>query len=706
MKTMKKVTAVLLLVCMLTALCSVGAYATEGENNTTASVEFTSDETSVNVDDNAEMEIKYTLPEGKKLSSLVVTSGDPDILKVENEGGYPSLIADSNKATISVKGITAGEATLTCKFTYVDTNDLQGTTAEKVTTTKSITVINPAVVTRITLNKDTTSIYVGGNETLTATITPATAAGQAIDWSSDTASVATVENGKVTAVAEGTATITASAGGKTATCVVTVNPAPIQVKEITLTSATVNVGKTVKLTATVKPDDATNKSLSWGSGDTSIATVDSSGVVTGIKEGKTTITATALDGSNVTAFCEVEVKAIPVQTVTITDGDSIDLDYNTSKTLTATVTPDDATDRTITWNSSDPSVVSVASSTGLINGLKPGSVTVTATAADGSGMRDSITVNVKGSITISGGSTVVEGQSVQLTATLNPTNTDSSVTWKSDKETVATVDASGKVTGVKKGEVTITAEKSDYKTASYKVTVVGANDTYITITPVNPTITTRGGAVTLTATVMKNGSATNESVNMYISSASPAGNGAALTKINENTATLTANYNGTYVVRADYTDSATGTSTNTTTTVTVKYQPSVISGNYSSYNGKDAMLFVVNDSYYNHSGSIWVDGIKVLSDYYKYESSPEGMIRIWLSPYLLNQLSKTSTHTLVIGDKYGDATAYFRTYSTTTTINGVKTGDDANIALWAALTALSAAAAAGAVITFKRRREK
>ena len=101
-----------------------------------------------------------------------------------------------------------------------------------------------------------------------------------VTWSTSDASVATVSDGVVTAIKLGSATIRAKAGDKEATCAITVEATPVTSVTLDQTSASLKVGETVSLTATVKPDDATDKSATWSSSNTSVATVSSTGVVT------------------------------------------------------------------------------------------------------------------------------------------------------------------------------------------------------------------------------------------------------------------------------------------------------------------------------------------------------------------------------------------------------------------------------------------
>lgn len=165
-------------------------------------------------------------------------------------------------------------------------------------------------VSSVSLSQSTAEIIIGETVQLTATVLPSNASQKTITWASSKASVATVEAGRVTAIAEGTATITASAGGKSATCTVTVSKGVIAVTSIELNKTTFELveGESETLTATVKPDDATDKTVTWGTSDKTIATVEN-GKVTALKEGEATITAKAGEKS---ATCRVIVSYDPL----------------------------------------------------------------------------------------------------------------------------------------------------------------------------------------------------------------------------------------------------------------------------------------------------------------------------------------------------------------------------------------------------------
>ena len=285
-----------------------------------------------------------------------------------------------------VTGVKAGEATIT-----VTTED-GGKTA-----TCKVTVSDKEIkVTGVKLNKSETSLLVGGNETLTATVLPEDATNQNVTWKSDKPEIATVDaNGKVTGVAAGEATITVTTedGGKTATCKVTVKPN--LVSEITLAALAIYVGESKAITATVKPDDATNKALTWTSSDETVATVDATGKVTGKKIGTATITATAQDGSGVSGSCTVTVLS-HVKKVTVTPA-NLTLGQNKSYTLKATVEVfGSGTDTGVTWTSSDTTIATV-DATGKVTATdKVGTVTITATSKADPAKKGTCTIKVSG----------------------------------------------------------------------------------------------------------------------------------------------------------------------------------------------------------------------------------------------------------------------------------------------------------------------
>ena len=354
-----------------------------------------------------------------------------------------------------VTGVAAGEATITV------TTEEGGKTA----TCKVIVSDKEIKVTGVKLNKSETSILVGDNETLTATVLPEDATNQKVTWKSDKPEIASVDaNGKVTGVKAGEATITVTTedGGKTATCKVTVSETSVAVTGVTLnkTELILDTGGSETLTATVAPADATNQKVTWKSDKPEIATVDANGKVTAVKAGEATITVTTEDGGK-TATCRVTVSDREIKVTEITLA-ALAIYVGESKAITATVKPDDATNKELTWTSSDETVATV-DATGKVTGKKIGTATITATARDGSGVSGSCTVTVLSpvkKVTVTPATmTLGQNESYTLKATVEVFGgTDTGVTWTSSDTTIATVDATGKVTATDKvGSVTITA---------------------------------------------------------------------------------------------------------------------------------------------------------------------------------------------------------------------------------------------------------
>jgi len=258
---------------------------------------------------------------------------------------------------------------------------------------------------------------------------------------------------------------------------------PVAVSGVALNKkvATVNVGKKVTVKATVTPANADNKTLAWTSSNTKIATV-SNGVVKGVKAGRVIITAKTTDGSNISAKCTVTVKQ-PVTRISLSKKATM---YTGKKlTLKAKVNPANASNKALTWKSSNTKIAKVASN-GVVTGVKAGTVKITATAKDGSRKSATCTVTVRQSvskITLSKTNVVLpkKGSSYKVRVTVAPKNAyNKNVAVKSAKTKVAKVSASTvksgktvKITAVKKGKtkVVFTAKDGSKKSATCKVTV-------------------------------------------------------------------------------------------------------------------------------------------------------------------------------------------------------------------------------------------
>ena len=258
----------------------------------------------------------------------------------------------------------------------------------------------PQLVAGITLSATTLSLQPGTTKQLRVTVSPADATNKGVTWESSNEAVATVSaSGLVTAVANGTCTITCRAkdgSGVYAQCQVTVGSSsgtPVTSITLSQTSLLLSVGTTQTLTATVLPSNATDKSVTWTSTDTGVATVSLAGTVSAVASGSCTVVCSAKDGSGVYAECQVNVTVgTPVTSITLNQT-AIALTVGGSQTLTATVLPADATNKTLAWSSNDTSVASVNDS-GKVTAHTRGTCTITCRATDGSGVKATCAVTV------------------------------------------------------------------------------------------------------------------------------------------------------------------------------------------------------------------------------------------------------------------------------------------------------------------------
>lgn len=206
----------------------------------------------------------------------------------------------SNEAVATVADgiVTAvGKGTATITVTTEDGNH---------TATCEITVKIP--VSGVTLNPTSIALVVGSTKQLIATVEPANADDSTVIWRSGDTNVATVDqNGNVTAVGVGSTTITATAGGKNATCKITVTAKPVPIEGIALSNAEVSVGRTIQLEPVFTPANTTQRDVKWSSSNNMIATIDANGRVRGVAEGKVTITVTSTVNSTISATCVVTV---------------------------------------------------------------------------------------------------------------------------------------------------------------------------------------------------------------------------------------------------------------------------------------------------------------------------------------------------------------------------------------------------------------
>ena len=323
-------------------------------------------------------------------------------------------------------------------------------------------------VTGISLNKNETTIARGATEQLTATVVPE-GTGSTVAWSSDNEEVATVDqNGLVTAVGKGTANITATAGGQSASCKVTVN-APLQGIQITGEQSTIKKGQTTQLSVIYEPEDTTDDAtVTWSSDNEDVATVDQTGLVKAVADGTANIKAKV---GTLEATYAITVQEVKLNSIAIKDATTIH--RGGTETLEVTYDPENTTDdKTVVWESSDPTVANVDGS-GTVTAVGIGSAKITAKVGNHT---DVCVVTVDApleSIDVQDALELVKNQTAVINYELVPSDTTDKapVTFTSSDPTVATVDENGKVTALKAGTTVITLKGANDVTAEVTVTV-------------------------------------------------------------------------------------------------------------------------------------------------------------------------------------------------------------------------------------------
>ena len=401
-------------------------------------------------------------PENAMNNKITWSSSDSKKVKVESETGIVTALENTEENNpVRITATTPNGKSATCM------------------------VIVQTSPTSIALDKTNVTIDLSINKTaqLKETIYPSTANIQnKVTWKSEDPSIATVKDGLITGVKNGNTTITVTTeNGKSATCKVTVQTSPISLA-LNQTSVTLDIStnKTVQLMPIINPSTANvQNKVTWKSENPGIATVDkNSGLVTGVKNGSTTIIATTENGKS--ASCKIIVQTTPTG-VTLNQT-NVTLDISTNKTvpLTATINPGTANiNKGITWRSNDSSIATVDKNSGLVTGVRNGTTTITVTTGNGKTASCKVTVQTSPtSVTMSTTSVTLDlsrTTTTTLTATVNPgtANINKGITWSSNDSSIATVDKnSGLVTGVSIGTADIIARTDNGKTCTAKVTVI------------------------------------------------------------------------------------------------------------------------------------------------------------------------------------------------------------------------------------------
>lgn len=324
----------------------------------------------------------------------------------------------------------------------------------------------------LAIDKDKLVLAVGQTDTLQVTNLATGEATLAVIWSSDNESIARVDTaGKVTALSEGDAVITATTidNKYTVKCNVTVSASVVG---LTLTEQlSLNIGQNSKLTADTVPSGLTVP-LKWQSTVESVATVDEDGNVTGLMSGTSSIIVSTLDGKYMAA-CTVTVMN-PVASITF-DESTVKLNVGVSKKLIYTVIPADATDQKFTFESSNSNVAAVSEG-GVVTAVSAGTATIKCTAPNGVTASCTVQITVAlSSIVLDNSELIVNiGETSKLVATFEPENaTVTEIVWQTSDPKIVGVDQNGNLTAVGVGEAIISASTPDGElTASCIVTVI------------------------------------------------------------------------------------------------------------------------------------------------------------------------------------------------------------------------------------------
>lgn len=410
-----------------------------------AGVTLDKSELTLNVGETYNFKIKVN-PTDASDKSFKVSSSDEQVGTISADGTFTALQAGNTVVTVTTSD---GKYKATCKVTVKQNS------------------------TGIALDASELNLNVGDTYTLKVTFTPATTTETGLIWSSDDDTVATVEDGTVTAVGVGECEVSASTtNGNTARCKVTVYQA-LGGMSLNETEITVDKGDTFQLEVIFDPDDTTNQEVTWTSSKDGVATVSSDGLVTGVSGGLAIVTATSDDG-NYTAQCVVTVMEYAAK-LTVKPKSKI-MEVGDTLSLTVTASPASVTNKKVTYSSNKKSVATVNKS-GVVTAKKVGTATITVKTTDGSGATTKCTIKVvKRASSLSLNRyliTMVVGRTTTLKGTVRPkTATVKSLRYKSSDENIVYVTGSGKLTALKTGEATITVSTKDGSGLSKKCKVI------------------------------------------------------------------------------------------------------------------------------------------------------------------------------------------------------------------------------------------
>lgn len=432
-----------------------------------------------------------TIQVKQKAKNIKITTKDVTIYKGDvYDIKYTTDPATATEVSVKWESMNTGVATVTQtgKVTAVSVGStiiLAKTTAEEISYC-NITVLEKS--TGLKLNYNEKTVYKGKKFTLTASMMPETATNKKVKYvSSDTSIVTVTDKGVITGIKPGVTliTVTSDEGGYKETCIVTVKELVTKVK-LNHTSYSIGLNQSFTLKPTVTSDGSTNKKVKYSSSNSKVAYVNAAGKVTGRKLGTAKITVTAQDGSGAKAVCTVRV--VRATTSIKLNRKIMTMIVDQSTRLTATIGPKNATFKTVLWSSSDPTVARVLAD-GTITGLKPGETVIKARARDNNGKIYAecyVTVKeavVSTGITITTKNPVLIGKEKSTArAAFTPYNSTDRIVWESDNSAVASINrTSGTITAKRPGVATITAVSTSGKQDTTTVTVLGLDQTKLTL---------------------------------------------------------------------------------------------------------------------------------------------------------------------------------------------------------------------------------
>ena len=305
---------------------------------------------------------------------------------------------------------------------------------------------------------------------LEANVKPKNVTNNQVQWTSSNQDVVEInQNGVVNTKKEGVSTITATTLDGTNLSATAEIRVIVPLKQITLNSnsLSLNVGDKQKLIPTLTPDNATNKEIEWSSSNENVVIVDDDGLISAISEGNCVIT---VEGENgIKADCEIVVNNLLPKEILIDNlqinPENIDLNKGNNYKIQTIIQPENATNKTLKWESSN-SRVAMVDEKGIITAVGGGTAYITVTTNDGSNISKTITINVNvpvENIQLTPNNVTLNiEQSQQIYAKITPENaTNKEIEWISSDERVAIVDENGNITAKKIGEVVITAKTKD-----------------------------------------------------------------------------------------------------------------------------------------------------------------------------------------------------------------------------------------------------